>query len=196
MKKNLVTLLVLLFMTGCSNIDYNLKYSEGKFNEKISIEALKADESVFSLKELKESFPNEEITYLNKGSKEEINYEKTYDLSNLKKALSFNEVFSKVVVEEEKNSIFIHLMPPLKAEYIGKFPFVFESDTKVLRTNGKKMTNNKVVFYDLSEGVVLHFEKYESKKTSFKLIIYLVSSSIFLILLIRLKKVKEKNNII
>lgn len=222
MKKILLMILVLTFITGCSS-QYNIKIDGEKIKEEISLtidknkikdEEMGPESSIYSKDSLNylkndDLYPiiDNNVEKYKKDITEEGNYINVklnydYSIANYGNSQILNNCFEKVEVKESKKEIYIHLSGNYYClENSSNLEFVIESSNRVLNNNADNKSSNKYTWnINSANKDNVDIEIKLSKKSLFQYYIMLSVAGIVVLVLVVLGinvygKIKNRDNI-
>lgn len=206
MKRKILCLLLLIFLTGCST-EYNLEFKDGKFKDNVKIGQFDSNKiGDFDTLEPVATYVDKETQYYALNYKDNylyLNHE--YTINDYKKAAALIECFDKYEITDDEKYYYIHASGEFKClSYLGykndSVKVNFTTDLKVESNNADSISNNVYTW-------TFNDNNYKNKEIIIKLIKKnnkgkIIIASILCILLImfilykRLKKhINDKNKI-
>lgn len=222
MKKRLLIILMLIFITGCSS-QYNLKIDGETLKEEISFnidknkvveEEMGPETSIYSKESIKylkndDLYPvinnnkekyEKEITEDNNYINVKLNY--NYTIENYGKSQILSNCFEKIDVRETKKEIYIHLSGKFKClKETNNLDFVIESNNRVLYNNADNKASKRYVWNINSSNVDnIDIEIKLNKQSLFQYYLFIAVAVVVILILIVFainvySKIKNRANV-
>lgn len=205
MKKKILFMLLLLFLTSGCDVTYNLSFYDNNFNENISFYINNTKDNIETIEILKNT--EQQVYYVDEDIGK-LNYKKNYIEENNKIKFSYNfdygldfsfsrplkECFNTYSFIDEKNYYIIQTGDEFNCfvydyMFIDNIKIIFETDKKVLEHNADLIDGNKYIWNfnskdSLNKNITLKIDK-NVKNNSFNNILNnLKNGSWFLVIML------------
>lgn len=207
MKKTLI-LSVILLLTAC-NVDYRVKYIDGKFTESAVI-SLQLDENSETMEKISggnsgKIFKNEDdipynVKFSTNNKIETLELNKFYESSSFLKTRAI-KCFEYSDVNESDDYYIIRLWGGIgKCQYVDTVKFTFETNMDVYQTNAHEVNidKGKYIWNNVDDGIEIqvskNFTKKDTEKTNTPLrfsIVLIVTAVATIIIVFKLKKDRD-----